>query len=655
MTLARQLIVIVSLLFLLVFVGTLVISVNNTRNYLAEQLRSHAQDTATSLGLSLVPPMARNDVTLMETMVNAIFDPGYYREIIIQKPDGSALIERIQAVRVEDVPAWFVRLIPIETPRATSEVMTNWRLAGRVVVSSHPGYAYRQLWLISTQTFWWFLGVLVIAIVLLAAVLRYVLAPLREVEAQALAICEREFPVLEKMPWTRELHRVVVAMNKMSTKVERMLGDQTELTEKMRQQANQDPVTGLANRRNFDARVNHLIESREEFQAGALFLMQLDGFKEYNDRHGFEAGDELLKEAATILLDLFESGERHVIARLGGGNFAVLACDITAEEAQEFGNKLGNRLSRLYSRGLSDGVNIGHIGIAGYEGKRTASELLSQADMALRAASRKGPNACHMYDAQALAPSDVHSAGQWLKIIRTVIDDHRIKLYFQPVVSCTDRAVQHYEALARIIGESGEPVSAGIFVPMAERHGLVQALDKVVVECMLQHLAEQADAGAKYAVNLFPGSVHDAEFVDWLCEVLAKTPGHARRLIFETPEYGAMTDSEAVRGFIARLRELGAEFSLDHFGVGFASFGYLRELKLDYIKVDGSYIHEVHRNKDNQFFVHALTDIAHGLDIRVIAESVEQREEWETLPALHVDAAQGYYLGRPETAIPAKR
>lgn len=649
MTLARQLILIVCALFVLLFIGTLTITIINTRSYLTDQMHSHAEDTATSLGLSLKPALEKNDIPLMETMVNAIFDPGYYREIVLLNPDGSVLYQRKEPVRIYGVPQWFIHLIPLKAPSARRELNSGWKLAGTISVTSHPGYAYRELWSIAFDTFWWFLAVFLVVTVLLIVALRFVLRPLRAVESQALAVCDRQFPVQEQIPRTRELGRVVTAMNRMTRKVESMLADQTELTENMRRQANEDALTGLANRRSFDARLNASIESRESFMTGALFLFQINDFKGYNDRHGFEKGDELLKECAGVLSRVFAAERGSILARLGGANFAVVVGDIDQAAAGKLGESLSAELGRLQTRGYHDDADVGRTGIAYYQGQGTVSELLSRADMALRAAARRGANAWSLYDEATVTRTDVHTASEWLARLRDVIENRRIILHYQPVRLHRDGSVVHHEVLARIAGADGETLPAGIFIPMAERHGLGPAFDKLVVASALEKLGEET--GSTLAVNLSPASVHDPEFPGWLHEQLARDPGRAQRLILEAPEYGVTSDLEAAGRFLDDLTSLGLRFGLDHFGVGAVSFGYLKRFKLAYIKIDGSYVRGIDATTDNQFLVQSVADIAHGLDIQVVAESVETAAEWKMLERLHVDAGQGYFLGRPSESL----
>jgi diguanylate cyclase (GGDEF)-like protein len=644
MTLSRQLIIVGTLLFLLVFAGTFMISVNNTSNYISAQLESHAQDTATSLGLSLSPPMQENDILTMTSMVDAIFDRGYYREVAVVAIDGKPIIKRALPIRIESVPEWFVNLIHLQTPEGKALVMVGWQQAAKVSVWSNPGIAYAKLWSSTMETFWWFLGSAVVIMGLGLAALRLVLKPLKAVEDQAKAICNREFPVQTKMPLARELRSVVEAMNKMTVKVKDMLEEAVRASERLRSQAYMDPVTGLANRHYFDTHLQHLLRSPDEFVAGALLLIELDDFKRYNEQRGYVAGDELMRTVGAALGKLCVSSQCF-IARLGGANFAILMANARVDEAERLAGQACSALKDVYEQGLTETEKVGHAGVALFRGQESVAEFLSEADMALRAAQAKGPNAWHLFDQKDLKRADVHEASYWAERLQKVISDRQILLYFQPVKSCRDGSMLHQEALLRIQEPDGRLLNAGIFIPMAQKLGLSVELDKLVIS----HLKEIVDAGGgegdRLAVNLSPGTVSDPDFIDWLCIELGHSPGLASRLIIELSERGAVDQLDAVRRLTEKVGALSVKVSLDHFGRGFVPFGYLSNLRIDYLKIDGSYIHGIDQNRENQFFVQTLAKIAHGLDIQIIAESVETQAEWETLQGLGVDAGQGYWLG----------
>ncbi len=645
--LGRLLAWVMSCLLVVVYAGSFLVSVVNTRGFLAAQLQSHAQDAATSLGMTLVKPLAEDDLPLAETLLNAMFDSGYYRSIVVRRPDGTVLLERRVEVRAEPVPAWFIRWLPLETPEASSEVNTGWRIAAVVSVRSHPGYAYLDLWRTSRGLLWGFGGALLISLVVLAAILRAVQRPLRAVERQAQAICEREFPVVEERPWIRELRRVVTAMNRMSQRLQEIIANQTELTEKLRDQANRDPVTGLANRRYFDARLHTALEQGEEGTTVALYLYQLENFKAYNDEHGYSAGDQLLQAAAQKLWEAVGEDDRRVLARLGGADFGILVQELDRSQVRELADRIMGSLEGLYAEGVVASPQVGHMGVAFTPGgglSTRAADLLAEADMALRAAQAAGPNAWRIYD-DSLPLETVHGAGEWLQILQSAVEERRIALHCQPVLSCPGQEVLHREILGRLRDEAGRLIPAGVFMPMAQRHGLGVEVDRLVVQAVTERLP--AEGGGRYAVNLSIAAVASESFLQWLCRHLDAHPQWRGRLWFEAPEYGVVGQLEAARRFVDEIRAHGAGFGLDHFGAGFASFGYLKTLKLDYLKIDGGFLRGIEGRPDNQFFVQALADIAHGLEMQVIAEAVETEGEWAMLAGLHLDGAQGFHLARP--------
>lgn len=648
MTLLRQLIIVIVALFVMLFAGTLLLSISNTRDYLNDQLRTISQDAATSLGMTLSVPLAENDAAVVDRLVSAVSDSGYYREVVVSDVEGRPLVERRQEVKLGDVPQWFVDRVPLETPVGEALVMAGWQQAGTVRVVANPGYAYASLWASTVQSFWWFLAASVVTFLLGLLALHVILRPLRAVEAQARAICDREYPVQKQLPWTLELRSVVEAMNRMTSKVREMFEEQAAAIDRLREENYRDPVTGLANRAFFDMQVREMSKSTDEVVSGALLLIEIKDFKAYNERRGFKAGDELLFNMAGLLNAVSRAHENidSFSARLGGANFAVMLKNVGRAEAMEYAQGIAKALPRFRERGFTESEEVGHIGVALYHGQ-PAGELLAAADVALRAAQTMGPNAVHFQETPAKEAYSEKSATEWRSTLQQALAENRFRLQLQPVRGMHDDLLQ-LEVLLRMENPDGSLVPAGIFVPMAKRLGILRALDEVTVKAALRELEHGGHGSAPLAVNLFPASVQDAGFVDWLCEQLAQQPALAPRLRFEVAEYGVVENLVALRGFIQRVAAAGARLGLDHFGRGFASYGYLSTLKLDYLKVDGSYVRGIDRSKDNQFFVESVVKIAHGLDIQVIAESVETGAEIEMLKTLRLDGMQGYAIGRPQ-------
>lgn len=653
MTLSKQLVVLIVALLLLVFAGTFLISVHNTRDYLEKQLAFHAQDAATSLGLSISPHLAENDIATVTSMTDAIFDRGFYRVIRVEDMHGKPLVDRVLPIQIEGVPDWFIEQLPLTTPEGEAMLMSGWLQSGRVIVKSHPGYAYNQLWQTIAGTLRWFLVSAVIALLVGVLLLRRVLSPLRSVEEQANAICNREFPILEKLPRTTDMRRIVEAMNRMSGKVRQMLDELERLAAGLRRQAYQHPVTGLANKRFFMDSLANQINSSEEFSSGALCLVQLKHFKQYNDTHGYKAGDELLQEAARQLEMVARQWQRSQIAHLTGADFAFMVQECSEQQAVELAEQLSAALAGLYGTGKLDDPDVGHVGVGYFDGSQTAPTLLSEADMALRMAQTNGANGWHLTRSSEIDQSQVRGALEWREFIVEALERNRVKLQFQPVVTCANETLMHREVLVRIPENLDSPdqgvlLSAGLFMPQAESLGMTADIDKSVISQVLQLLSESQDKSTQYAINISPPSIRLDRFMYWLKERLEAHRQLAPRLIFELPEYGVVANIEQATAFLELVTSFGAKFSIDHFGRSFGSLAYLRSMKVNYLKIDGSFMRSIEQNSDNQFFVQALAEIAHGLEIEVIAEAIEAESVWALLSSLHVDGGQGYFIGRPE-------
>ncbi|MEW8043742.1 MAG: EAL domain-containing protein, partial [gamma proteobacterium symbiont of Phacoides pectinatus] len=646
MTLSKQLIVLIATLLLVVFAGTFLISVQNTRAYLQNQLESHAQDAATSLGLSISSHLGDGDLAVVTSMTDAIFGRGFYRMVRVEDMQGKPLVDRILPVRIDGVPDWFIERLPLVTPVGEAVVMSGWVQAGVVKVRSHPGYAYDQLWKNAEETFWWFVSSAAMMLLAGIALLHWVMKPLKDVEWQANSICNREFPVIEPLPRTLDLRRIVEAMNRMSAKVRRMLDELESLAAGLRRQAHEHPVTGLANKARFMATLDELTASPEECATGVLALVQLKAFKQFNERHGYQAGDELLVALGSALTEVSRAYPACQLAHLSGADFGLFVQNAAIDEMEPLAVRLSSALAGQYAEGKPLDRDVGHVGLAFYNGRQRPGELFAEADMALRAAQGKGANGWQLSTPETMDRRQIRGAMQWRAFIEQSLAENRLVLQFQPVFDCR-RTLLHHEVLVRIAEEGKkELMSAGVFMPQAESAGMTMAIDQVVIHKVLTRLSLD-EPDTRYAVNIAPSTLRAPEFSVWLEGQLEEFSGVAGRIVFEMPEYGAVAMLDRVRELIELLERFGSQFSIDHFGRSVSSFAYLRSVKAHYLKIDGSYMRGLDQERDNRFFVQALAEIAHGLEIRVIGESIESEAVWELLPQLNLDGGQGYYLGRP--------
>ena len=650
MTLYRQLVVIIISLFTACFLISLTISTGNLRSFLVEQLESHAQDTATSLGLSLSPYMQRNDTAVMGSMVDAIFDRGYYRTISVITVNGELLIERSNPATSVGVPSWFINYIDLQLPAAEAMVMAGWKQTATVVVSSHPGYAYQELWENCRDTLVLFSLMAVAAILLGILAVHLLLKPLKRVEEQAEAICDQNFVIQEKLPRTRELRRVVEAMNRLASKVNEIFTEQLSTTERLREQAYRDPVTGLGNRRYFDRQLQASLESQEESPGGGILLLELSQLEQVNTASGYQAGDILLHRTAELIQNRLAKFRKHFASRISGAGFGIVIEGINSREADALAKVLVKDLLQLHTEKLVEDSNIAHIGSAMWKSCDSMSDVLAEADNALRAAQAMGNNGWHRHEPTDEAPRLIPGAAQWHSRLKQVISSANAALCAQPVLEFTGTGdkVLHKEIFLRLPDENDGFMTAGVFMPRAERTGLAAELDRLAIGKLLDYLSSNPADSFRYAVNLTATSLHDPALVEWICRQLQAYPEYGQRIAFEFPESGVLGNITSTRTVVDRLSALGSSCGIDHFARSFNSFGYLRSLKVRYLKIDGGYTRDINRETDNQFFVRALADTAHSVDIRVFTQEVESAEELDAIRLLNVDGVQGYLVAKPE-------
>ena len=651
MTLYRQLALSIFILFVAGFIGTTVISTSNLRSFLETQLETHAQDTATSLGLSLSPHMRQQDLSIMNLMVDAIFDRGYFQSIHLVDIDGNTLIERDRDINPDAVPDWFVRLVSFNTPSMEAIVMSGWKQAGVVSVISHPVSAYRELWSNTRDTFLLFLTVGIIILLAALLTLRHLLRPLREVEQQAEAISKQSWIMQNKLPKTRELRSVVVAMNKLTSRVKEIFSEQAAVTEELRRQVYIDTLTGLPNRKSFNRQCNTLITSGETATTGALLLIELNVLKAINDSEGYTAGDELLQRITRIIKGRQTGNTPAFIARLSGSEFGILlhGCDI--QDAESLASDLCLDFRELQDELAPGATDFGHIGLTMWESGREVAEILVESDHALRTARSGAAVGWHRYAAGTDRESSACGNEYLRSRIRSAVAEESISLYSQVVYSDTDNKYPvHREVLLRLIDDHGNYTATGIYQPVIDATGLASQLDRLVIEKLLAYI-EQDNSQVPYAINLSTASVKNKDFGDWLTGILRAHPRSAGRLHLEMMETTVVNHIEQARELIDRLVSSGSRTGIDHFGKDFHPFGYLATLRIGYIKVDGYYTRDICHNRDNQFFIKALRDAVHTLGIDIFAQSVETREENETLHAIRLDGYQGYLFGKPEPLL----
>ena len=644
MTLFRQLFLSVSVLFFVLLAGVEAIYLANSRTQLQDQLTSQAQDAATALALRLAALKDLEDRLLVEAIVNPVFDRGYFQEIRVLSVSGEATLRKVLAPAQGNVPEWFTRLFPLSAPGAQSLVSSGWRELGRVVVVSHPNFAYQQLWYTGLETIAWLALVYAAAIAAVMVFLAMLLRPLREIEQAAVAIGEREFRTIGAVPRARELARVVAAMNSMSGKIGRMIAEESARAEALRHEAFVDPLTSLYNRRGFEGQLQSLAQSKGDVYSGALAIFEIQNFGDFNARVGYQRGDEVLTLVAATLAAACE-GHAVLCGRLSGAGFVFAAVNMGADELQALAAEACRRIEALFTEPWVDGRLTGHCGVTRREGAIPEfSALLAAADLALQRAREKGKN---QYSIEVFDEAAAGGGSQaWRTRIERALAENQIVLFAQSVIGLPGRRPVHSEVTMRLVSD-GKPIPAVQFLPMATRHGLIARLDCRVVEILLDHLARGLAASPLIALNISARTIADPEATRRVLGALDAIGDLASRLIFEMTEFGALQDAARAKQFGSELRRRGARFAIDNFSMQQDSLTLLHTLKPHYIKLSPAYSRDLSGNEESRFFVASLVRIARPLEIGIFAQAVEDESLVPLLAELGLSGYQGFISAQP--------
>ncbi len=424
--------------------------------------------------------------------------------------------------------------------------------------------------------------------------------------------------------------------------------------------ASHDALTGLINRREFEVRLKRAIRgARAERRHHVLLYLDLDEFKVVNDTCGHLVGDEMLKQITALLRSRVRRSD--VLARLGGDEFGVLLEDCPLDHARQIAEEM-RRTVREFRFCWRDqifevGVSIGLVPINSDSGD--LAQVMSAADAACYVAKDSGRNRVHEYELDDTLVAERYGEMQWIHRIHRAFEDRRFRLFYQLIQPLSAESQPSRELLCevfiRMLDKNGKIIEPSAFIAAAERYHLIGSLDRWVVKTAFGALAEaqrrESSRPVLFAINLSGQSIGEESFLSFVVEELERSGVDSERICFEITETAAISKLDSAIRFISILKTKGCRFILDDFGSGLSSFAYLRDLQVDFLKIDGEFVQNMMEDRVKRAMVESINQIGHVMGLQTIAEWVENRQTLEALKEFGVDYAQGYWLCRPQPLV----
>ncbi|PRY61381.1 diguanylate cyclase/phosphodiesterase [Vreelandella songnenensis] len=613
MSLIKQLWLAIIALLLLSFIGSLAISITSSRDYIEQEVRIKNEDNATALALSM--SQLDKDEVILELLISAQFDTGYYRQITLRDTQGDVLIERVANEYQGDVPRWFRQLIAFDVPMGVATVQDGWRQFGTLELESQHSFAYGALWRSTLELAGWFILAGIISLGLAMLVVRGIKRPLMRVVAQAQDISAQRFTTISE-PRTLELRQLAQAMNLLSANVRQMLSSESQKLDELRRRLQHDRVTGALNRDVFMARFDALLENDDARGNGLIVMVRVQELEKLNERSGHQATDLLLHSLVIQLTKLDTRSEAPLVGRLNGSDFALLLPLADDLEAQ----KASLQQALAHTAAQSEEVHL-PAAIAPYSAGDKRGALLATLDDALAEAESDSA-----YSRIVIRQHQRHSLFTTHADWRAALDNAIAKgpqLAYFPVVDAQNQ-VLHHECPARLELDQ-QWQAAGVFIPWVTRFALEPVLDLAVVKAALRQLETAPEH--RLGINLSVASISNAQFVTELRALLEAAPSRAAKLCFEVPATLSTQALANLRGLCNTLRPLGCQFGIEHVGADFTKLADLHDVGLSYLKIDSSLIRGLDTSNEQQTIVRGMATLCHSLGIQVIAEGVTEPQE----------------------------
>lgn len=736
MSLSKQLYIIIAFIFFVIFTGNFIISVKNTKEYLVTESSTKAQDTATSLGMSLKPLIKDKQDPEIESIIRAISNSGFYKEVRLEDADftinqneligastdlddsnwviekltinpkfghveqiesddsmneqllklendeadlgfeeeekeilyryvpsatyvnggnitfdfkasngrttidsfanltiNKVVVQEQRDIKFDYVPAWFIDLIPIHLEEKQSEISNGWNTTAIIYVSPNPGEAYAKLYEQAKNSIIYAIIAFIISMIILFIFVQYLLRPLKKIESLAKDIAKGKFGVIETLPWTTEIKNVAISMNDMSRKIEAIINKLNRNLENLSKKLSQDELTGLFLKPTFETDMKDLFIHKKD---AYVFIVKIDNLAKYAKTHTNSEINEYIKDFAGVLDDFAIDKELNTKAyRFFGSEFAVVAKSCDHNMANNISKRLKLKFEHLASKyNLQE---VAHIGATPFNQIATIPEILQAANEAYEKAKLIGPNEYVIRNTSDLS----RDMDVWRDLVFEIIDQSAFEVDFindaYTLDDEEDRLIMQ-EAFTNAKDKDKNSIPIGTFVSIAEKYEKVVDFDKAVISKVMGHISVN-NLNHDICINLSLDSISNNEFIIWLQKKVQKNKNIASQLVFSITAYSAAKDITAFKNFCDYIHSTGSKTIIKRFETKFIPTDNLKDFNLDYIRLARDYTHEVNKDKSKKEFVESINDLAHLLNIKVIAENVKDDNDFEVVKQFKLHGA----------------
>ena len=430
------------------------------------------------------------------------------------------------------------------------------------------------------------------------------------------------------------------------TKLKTLINNQIAATHLLEKDAYIEPITKLENRTRF---MNFFENAASRSDFGVLSITRCSELQTTNQIHGYHEGDIYIRNVAEIMKQAVTQYKAAQVFRLNSSDFATLIPNVTLKTAERFGSDLTARFNEYQQ--ASDLDSVAYTGMVFFDNEKPLGELLALADTGISVAQTRQLNGWFAQtDSSILANSSSSYGNQnWREEIDSVLENQRVNLLVQVIKPSSPNTRAYGEVLARFSNSNEDTLPTASFFAMAEKLDKIVAVDRMIIEAVIKEIADRNMQELYFGINVSARSINDGHFLIWLERRLLRDVHIASKLVFEITEHGLQQNIKNSKNFIDMIHRVGARITVERFGVGLTSFKFFRDLKPDFIKMESSYTRDIDEDKNNQYFLRLMVDLAHRLSISVLAESVENQSEKFMLEKLCVDGCQGFYIGKPKT------